>query len=394
VLFRSDYGTPSQLFYLLAWPVSYIIDLVAYLWLIVALISYAVLNSFQISASNYFYKDLTSKIQVTTTLNHKSTKLPAELYIPNGMGSNNTIDDSWSKLLHNIFKSKLSVDRLSNLDSLNLVSSKASYASESPSLALFANVSTNNFINSTRISHYSYLCNKACLDSSASLMQDRYYNSSISIAKLGDKDFYTNSIKENLSLANQTRWSFKMSSISEKLVRDNFNYTQAKQLLGSSAATSASSTNNVWTSSNLSKIKDLSGSTLSRNITALNFFEDGRSWTNKKLFFNSDNSFYKLSYEPYSAVKDSLTRNPNSSVIAAYNLDYSLSSSLIKLPNSSENNLLTDLNYKNLFTVNTDKTVYQDSYNNFLFTMSTTTLVNTRSAYAYSNCKPKNFSFI
>jgi hypothetical protein len=56
---------------------------------------------------------------------------------------------------------------------------------------------------------------------------------------------YSNSISQNLSLANQTRWALKMSPISEKLVRDNFNYTQAKSLLGSPVVNSLTSSNNI-----------------------------------------------------------------------------------------------------------------------------------------------------
>ena len=394
ILFRSDYSTPSQLFYFVAWPLSYIIDLVSYAWLVVALASYAVVNSFQVSASNYLYKDLTSKIYVSSTMSSKNSKPISQLTIPNNMGSNNAVDDSWSRLLHNIFKSKLSVDRLSSVSSINLNQPKLDYSTSNLHLTLFTTTNTNNFISSTDVSYPLYNLNKDYLASSSSLMQDRYYNSGISIAKLGNKDFYTNSIKENLSLANQTRWSFKMSSISEKLVRDNFNYTQAKQLLGSSAATASSSSNNVWTSSNLSKIKDLSTQSLSRNISTLNFFEDSRSWANKKLFFNSNNSLYRLSYEPSSNTDNILDGSLNNPIISAYNLDYNLSSSLIKLVDSANAMPATNTGYKNLFTFNSDKTVYQDSYNNFLFSISTTTSVKTPSSYTYLKSNPSNFSFI
>jgi hypothetical protein len=323
-----------------------------------------------------------------------NNKVSTQLSMPNTMGLNNIIDDSWSKLLHKVFKSKLTVDRLSSLNNIDVDKSNLDYDTSNLHLNLFTTTNDNNFICSTEFSYFTHQSNKEYLRSSSSLMQDRYYNSGVSIAKLGNKDFYTNSIKENLSLANQTRWSFKMSSISEKLVRDNFNYTQAKQLLGSSVATSASSSNNVWTSSNLSKVKDLSTQSLSRNITALNFFEDSRSWANKKLFFNSSNSLYKLSYEPYSSINTNLNTTSNNSVIAAYSLDYNLSSSLIKLDNSSISLFKPGTDYKNLFTLNSDKTIYQDSYNNFLFSISTTTLIKTPSSYTYLKSTPSSFSFL
>jgi hypothetical protein len=50
-----------------------------------------------------------------------------------------------------------------------------------------------------------YKLDKKYLDSTSNLMKDRYYNSPISIDKLGANDLYTSAISENLSLANQTR---------------------------------------------------------------------------------------------------------------------------------------------------------------------------------------------
>jgi hypothetical protein len=91
------------------------------------------------------------------------------------------------------------------VSSINLNQSKLDYSTSNLHLTLFTTTNTNNFISSTEVSYPLYNLNKGYLASSSSLMQDRYYNSSISIAKLGNKDFYTNSIKENLSLANQTR---------------------------------------------------------------------------------------------------------------------------------------------------------------------------------------------
>jgi hypothetical protein len=68
-----------------------------------------------------------------------------------------------------------------------------------------------------------------------------------------------------------------MSPISEKLISNNFNFTQAKQLLGSSAANSSSSSGNIWSSSNLSKIKDTNILALADDVTKIEFFEDSRS---------------------------------------------------------------------------------------------------------------------
>jgi hypothetical protein len=79
--------------YFILLPLSYAVDALAYLWLIVALVFYSVLNSIQIAASNYLYKDLTSKLQ--TTFTNPTVKVPVyDTAILSNMGSNNTIDNS------------------------------------------------------------------------------------------------------------------------------------------------------------------------------------------------------------------------------------------------------------------------------------------------------------
>jgi hypothetical protein len=67
---------------------------------------------------------------------------------------------------------------------------------------------------------------------------------------------------------------------------------------------------------------------------------------------------------------------------------------LLSLPTSSSNEVANSLNSHNLTLVSSDKTVYQDSFNNYLFNISTTTLSNNLSNYKYSSAKPSSFKFM
>jgi hypothetical protein len=106
--------------------------------------------------------------------------------------------------------------------------------------------------NSTKLldKEYSFENLKGNINVLANQLQDKSFNSPINLSTLNTtnktaSNSLNESIRETLSLANQSRWTFKSSPISEKLVRDNFNYTQAKQLLGSSIVNSLSSSNNI-----------------------------------------------------------------------------------------------------------------------------------------------------
>jgi hypothetical protein len=103
---------------------------------------------------------------------------------------------------------------------------------------------------------------------------------------------------------------------------------------------------------------------------------------------------YSLSYEPFYKDSSNLKSTANSALLAAYNLDYSLSSSLIKLPTTPIKSINYNVDAKNVFSVNSDKTVYQDSYNSFLFAYYTTTFTKAPSSYTYLKTSNEPFSFI
>jgi hypothetical protein len=99
----------------------------------------------------------------------------------------------------------LSVDKINSVDNPVLGEQQVEYDTTNTGLLLFLNNTSSTYINVVGKSQALYNADKSYLTSASSLMQDKYYNSPISIDKLGDNDLYTSAISENLSLANQSR---------------------------------------------------------------------------------------------------------------------------------------------------------------------------------------------
>jgi hypothetical protein len=97
-----------------------------------------------------------------------------------------------------------------------------------------------------------------------------------------------------------------MSPISEQLSKDNFNFTQAKNLIGSSLVNSLSSSNNIWNSNNLSNLANSDNLMLSNGMANLNYFEDSRLWLSKKFYLSSSVSNYVLNYNSSQPISNDL----------------------------------------------------------------------------------------
>jgi hypothetical protein len=111
------------------------------------------------------------------------------------------------------------------------------------------------------------------------------------------------------------------------------------------------------------------------------------------MLLGTNHSTYTLNFEPDSG--SNIANSVDSSSIAtAYLLDYDLMQSLLTLPSATSYEVSTSFNAHNLTLVSSDKTVYQDSFNNYLFNISTTTLSNNLSNYKYSNTKSSSFKFM
>ena len=98
----------------------------------------------------------------------------------------------------------------------------------------------------------------------------------------------------------------------------------------------------------------------------------------KKAYLPMNTSDYSLSYSNISSLS-SPKNTKKDALLSAYLLDYPLSHSNISLaPYSVASDMSVISNYT-LF--NSDNTIYQDSYNNYLFSLSTTSITSNFNAY-------------
>ena len=390
ILFRADYATIISSTSLFMWPIIYVFDTLTYVWLCLALASYSIINTFQANASGYLYSVTSNKLVNTVQSSTTQSKLMLSSIAPN-----KTLDNNWLKLVHGVMTSRLSIDKISSANS-ELINRHGLVRSSNTDVSIFLTTNKSNFINTTSRTKLFYSNNSMYSSKASALLNNVYFNSNTSLNSLSNNtsvsSVYSNAISENLSLANQTRWLLRMSPISEKIIKDNFNFTQAKQLLGSPITHAVSSSNNIWASNNLSKIKDTSNLLLSENISKIEFFEDSRAWSMKKMLLGLDHTTYSLNFEPSNS--DKLDNQESSSLTTAYLLDYNLMQGLLSLPSSASNEIASTLNSSNLSLVSSDKTVYQDSFNNYLFNISTTTLSGNLPSYKYSNSKVTAFKFL
>jgi len=111
-----------------------------------------------------------------------------------------------------------------------------------------------------------------------------------------DKALYSllnHSIEQNLSVGKQTRWLLRSLPVSECLSNSNFTYSQAKALVGNPSFNSSISSKNIWASTKAnellsSNIQNTSGAitnNIANSSSIINFFEDSRSFLNKKAYF-------------------------------------------------------------------------------------------------------------
>jgi hypothetical protein len=393
LLFRADSASFVSSTSLIFWPFVYILDFVSYIWLCVALLFYTISNKAQISISTIFFDNLTNKVTFSGT-SQASTKVKSTYSLPTALTVNN-LDKNWVNLVHNLYKSKLILDQSTSIPLTEPMSS-TSLKIDNSMLSIFLDSNKNNYNNVLPNPKFSFIINSKYSSKASSLLDNTIFNNAADLSKVSSNNIllnneYNNSIEQNLLLANQSRWAFKTSPITEKLVRDNFNYTQSKNLLGSSFTNSLSSSNNIWNSNNLTNLKEKSNLLLSNNLTNLNYFEDSRAWSMKKAYLGLNTTEYLLSYD-LNKSHSSLISTKKDTLVSAYLLDYSLSYSNMSL---FSNNLTLQHNAALNSTIfNSDNTIYQDSYNNYLFNLSTTTITSNFNTYKYNSVKVNSFTFI
>lgn len=388
VLFRLDTTLFSSSLSVLFWPFVYVVDLVSYLWLSVSLIVYAVSNRVQIYLSSYFYNNVSSNIHLATQsdLNNKFTALNS---LSESLAKSN-ISGDWVELLHSLYQSKLATHRLDSRKPKISTNSTANY------LSVFLTTSNPSYLNKLS-SDYTHTSSASITNKLSNLLDSEIFSTPLNLSKVNTSSVvlgsaYSHATSQNLNLANQTRWALRMSPISEKLARDNFNYTQAKGLLGSPIVNSHSSSNNIWSSSNLINLKDTSKFFASPNTTNLNHFEDSRSWAMKKLYFGLSVDSYSLYFS--SAASDNVVEvsvnSDGNSLFSAYMLDYNLAYTNISLSSIGARSI-SSRKLPNLNLVGSDNTVYQDSYNNYILSLASTNVSSNFNSFRHSSAPTKTF---
>jgi hypothetical protein len=371
LLFRFDLVQLQSSLSIFFWPLVYALDLVSYLWLCTSLLLYVLSNQLLTNFSSLFSNNLNSNIYLTSK-SSADNKIKGTSLLPVAY-SRNSIDNNWVELLHSLYNSKLSIHQNSVNTSSNISNLSTSH------LSVYINTSNSSYLSKLTSTH-TYTAVNSSVDSACSLLHSRTFNNPLSLSEVNSSNTVLNSaydraISQNLALANQTRWAFKMSPISEKLAKDNFNFTQAKSLLGSPVVNSLSSSNNIWSSNSLVNLKDTSEFFISPNTTNLNYFEDSRLWAMKKLYFNLSTDSYSLSFDDSldTYTNKNLSSTTTNSILEAYLLDYSLSYSNLSVVTSATPGLVSTSNSR-INLLNLDNTIYQDSYNNYIFSLSSTNL--------------------
>ena len=112
----------------------------------------------------------------------------------------------------------------------------------------------------------------------------------------------------------------------------------------------------------------------------------------KKMFYGLDMSTYTVNLSPSSNINTDLKSNSSAnSLLSAYMLDYNLSYSHLSLgSNYLYSQDIADLAKFNI--TNNDNTIYQDSYNNYIFSLSSTSLIANFNNFKHNKVDTNNFS--
>ena len=142
-------------------------------------------------------------------------------------------------------------------------------------------------------------------DLSKSYLKSNYYNRNDSTSinctnpTLTKKNFFNSSLIENIlnesmNVLKQSRWLSRNLMLSDRFITSTNYFTEYKKLIGNNVATSKLANNNVWASSNLSKINSKNVSSIFTNYKnsfynsyILDKFDDSRLWLFKKIYYNT-----------------------------------------------------------------------------------------------------------
>lgn len=111
----------------------------------------------------------------------------------------------------------------------------------------------------------------------------------------------------------------------------------------------------------------------------------------KKMYFGLNTSTYVLTNTSNQVRKDSLVKSSSFSILSAYLLDYNLSYSSVSLSNSAST--LTSINANVSANLSSsDSTIYQESFNNYLLSLNSTSLVSNYNNFDYTTVPCKSFT--
>ena len=208
-----------------------------------------------------------------------------------------------------------------------------------------------------------------------------------------DKDLYNvlnHSIEQNLSVGKQTRWLLRSLPISECLSNSNFTYSQAKVLVGNPSFNSSISSKNIWASSKANDLLSsntlnlggaLTGSAINNN-SIINFFEDSRSFLNKKAYFTLQPRLNTTSLAPSFQDTQSFYNDSNSLINMSEVLLLDMNILLLGNTLSSGSLLSGDIsnaaaNNSSLFITNDYLSYFVGSHDNFVISLNSTNANNT-----------------
>lgn len=198
------------------------------------------------------------------------------------------------------------------------------------------------------------------------------------------------SINENLSVAKQSRWLLRSLPVSECLSNSNFTYTQAKLLVGNAAHNSLISSKNIWASSKANDLFSISSAGFNNSLSTnsiklsslVNYFEDSRSFINKKSYFTLQPRFSttSLNYTLSNNISTDqpLVYNLNDAMLLDFNLvllSNTLSAGSSSLLSNSHQSDLGD----NLFITSDYLNYFTASHDNFVISLNTTNFSNNAS---------------
>ena len=373
------------LFSSLLTPWLYIYNFLVYKWMCIVLIAF----SLESRVKSIFIETVVLPFHrpTTTTRNFSSTRSGLLTLETNPSANSQT----WLPLLQGSLKSQALLSKHDNIltNSSEICDFTNSFSSN---ISLFLNLKGRSYVTAetsySTSNHYTAILKFEKAFKSELSLNDTSALDSLSVSK---------SIESSVDHAKEIRWLFKVNPVTDKIINNNFNFTQAKALIGNPLSSSLHSSNNVWASNYTSASSNIQGQTnLPNNLTVVNFLETSSFWTMKKSQFNIDSSLTNL--EGYSLSEDTkkdLTKDAPSSLLSASLLtDYSslLGSHLIIVQNEQQALPTFNTVTPSLIRFSNDLSTFDVSLTPFLadiFATSSTTYY----FFSHNECTFINFTY-